>query len=315
MDCKGFPLAGKGKFPMITDVIQAIFAALPVGCMYALVALGVALIYNATNIINFAQGEFVMLGGMIMVSLYGEMHLPLYLAIPLTAAITAVIGMALMKVSYRPGKNTSLIIVLIITIGASLMISGTAMHVWDADIHRFAPFSGDTPLKFLGAAIAPQSLWVIGVTLLVVFILVLYFQFTITGKAMKACALDRTAAGLMGIRVQRMVMLSFAMSAVLGAVAGIIITPLTMISYSGGMLLAIKGFSAAMLGGMGSFVGAVIGGFVFSFLESFAATFLSSSLKELVTFIVIINVLLFMPNGIMGPRVKEGLEEEEVLGD
>jgi branched-chain amino acid transport system permease protein len=132
---------------------------------------------------------------------------------------------------------------------------------------------------------------------------------------MKACALDRTAAGLMGIRVHRMVMLSFAMSAVLGAVAGIIITPLTMISYSGGMLLAIKGFSAAMLGGMGSFVGAVIGGFVFSFLESFAATFLSSSLKELVTFIVIINVLLFMPHGIMGPRLKEGLEEEEVLGD
>ena len=246
---------------MITDLVQAIFAGLPVGCMYALVALGVALIYNATNIINFAQGEFVMLGGMIMVSLYGEMQLPLYLAIPAAVAITAGIGMVLMKVSYRPGQNTSLIIVLIITIGASLLISGSAMHVWDADIHRFPPFTGDTPIKFLGAAIAPQSLWVIGLTLLVVVFLVIYFQFTITGKAMKACALDRTAAGLMGIRVKRMVLLSFAMSAVLGAVAGIIITPLTMIDYSGGMLLAIKGFSAAMLGGMGSFVGAVIGGF------------------------------------------------------
>lgn len=300
---------------MLTDIIQAIFAALPVGCMYALVALGVALIFNATNIINFAQGEFVMLGGMIMVSLYGEMHLPLLIAGPATVVITAVIGMALMRVSYRPGKNTSLVIVLIITIGASLLISGSAMHVWDADIHRFPPFSGDTPLKFLGAAMAPQSLWVMGLTLVVVIFLVLYFQFTITGKAMKACALDRTAAGLMGIRVKRMVMLSFTMSAVLGAVAGIVITPLTMIDYGGGMLLAIKGFSAAMLGGMGSFVGAVIGGFVFSFLESFAATFVSSSLKELVTFIVIINVLLFMPNGIMGSRVKEGLEEEEVLGE
>jgi branched-chain amino acid transport system permease protein len=243
------------------------------------------------------------------------MQLPMYLAIPASVAVTAVIGMILMKVSYRPGKNTSLIIVLIITIGASLLISGSAMHVWDADIHRFPPFSGDTPITLLGAAIAPQSLWVIGLTLLVVVFLVIYFQFTITGKAMKACALDRTAAGLMGIHVKRMVLLSFAMSAVLGAVAGIIITPLTMIDYSGGMLLAIKGFSAAMLGGMGSFVGAVIGGFVFSFLESFAATFVSGSLKELVTFIVIINVLLFMPNGIMGPRVKEGLEEEEVLGD
>lgn len=300
---------------MITDILQAIFAALPVGCMYALVALGVALIFNATNIINFAQGEFVMLGGMTMVTLYGEMHWPLYLAIPATVAITTVVGMALMKVSYRPGKSTSLIIVLIITIGASLFISGSALHVWDGDIHRFPPFSGDAPLKLLGATIVPQSLWIIGLTFLVVTFLVIYFQFTIYGKAMKACSLDRTAAGLLGIRVKNMVLLSFAMSAALGAVGGIIITPLTMIDYSGGMLLAIKGFSAAMLGGMGSFVGAVIGGFVFSFLELFAATFISSSLKELITFIVIINVLLFMPRGIMGPRIKEGLEEERVMGD
>ena len=300
---------------MITDIIQAIFAALSVGSMYALVALGVTLIYNSTNIINFAQGEFVMLGGMTMVTLYGQLKWPLYFSIPATIAITVLVGMGLMKVSYRPGKSTSLITVLIITIGASLFISGSAMHIWDADIHRFEPFSGDVPLKLLGAAIAPQSLWIIGLTILVVVLLVVYFQFTIYGKAMKACALDRTAAGMLGIRVKRMVLLSFAMSAALGCVAGIIMTPLTMVDYNGGMLLAIKGFSAAMLGGMGSFVGAVIGGFVFSFLESFAATFVTSRLKELVTFIVIINVLLFMPRGIMGPRVKEGLEQEEVLGD
>lgn len=300
---------------MITDILQATFAALPVGCMYAMVALGVALIFNATNIINFAQGEFVMLGGMTMVTLYGELKWPLYLAILATIAITTVIGMALMKVSYRPGKSTSLISVLIITIGASLFISGSALHVWDGDIHRFPPFSGDAPLRLLGATIVPQSLWVIGLTFLVVTFLVIYFQFSIYGKAMKACSLDRTAAGLLGIRVKSMVLLSFAMSAALGAVGGIIITPLTMIDYSGGMLLAIKGFSAAMLGGMGSFVGAVIGGFIFSFLESFAATYVSSALKELVTFIVIINVLLFMPRGIMGPKAKEGLEEERVMGD
>lgn len=300
---------------MITDIIQATFAALSVGSMYALVALGVALIYNSTNIINFAQGEFVMLGGMTMVTLYGHLKWPLYLAIPVTIAITVAIGMGLMKVSYRPGKSTSLITVLIITIGASLFISGSAMHIWDTDIHRFEPFSGDAPINFVGAAIVPQSLWIIGLTVLVVIVLVFFFQFTIYGKAMKACALDRTAAGMLGIRVKNMVLLSFAMSAALGCVAGIIMTPLTMVDYSGGMLLAIKGFSAAMLGGMGSFVGAVIGGFVFSFLESFAATFVTSRLKELVTFIVIINVLLFMPRGIMGPRVKEGLEQEEVLGD
>ncbi|MCK4961353.1 MAG: branched-chain amino acid ABC transporter permease [Anaerolineales bacterium] len=298
---------------MITDITQAVFAALTVGSMYALVAMGVCLIYNSTNVINFAQGEFVMLGGMTMVALYGEMNWPLYLAIPGSIAITVVVGMAMMKVAYRPGKSTSLISVLIITIGASLFISGSATHVWDAEIHRFPAFSGDTPINLLGAAIAPQSLWVIGITTIVVLFLVFYFQFTIQGKAMKACALDRTAASLLGIRVKGMVLLAFAMSAALGAVAGIIVTPLTMTSAAGGMLLAIKGFSAAMLGGMGSVVGAVIGGFVFSFLESFAATFISTTLKELVTFIVIINVLLFMPRGIMGARVKEGLEEEEYL--
>ena len=300
---------------MLADTIQAIFSALSVGSMYAFVAMGVTLIYNSTNVINFAQGEFVMLGGMTMATLYGEMRWPLYLSIPITIAITVLVGMALMRVAYRPGKSTSLISVLIITIGASLFISGSAVHVWDADIHRFAPFSGGIAIRFLNAAIAPQSIWIIAVTFVLVLLLAGYFHFTILGKAMKACAFDRTAASLLGIRVKGMVLLSFSMSSALGAIAGILITPLTMISAEGGMLLAIKGFSAAMLGGMGSIVGAVIGSFVFSFLEAFVTTFVSSSLKELVTFIVIINVLLFMPRGIMGRRVVEGLEEEEVFTD
>ncbi len=300
---------------MIGDMIQIIVTGLSVGSTYALLALGVTLIFSATNIINFAQGEFVMLGGMTMVSLYGQMKWPLYLAIPITMAIVIVVGMALMKVSYRPGKSTSLITVLIITIGASLFISGSAKHVWDTDIHRFPSFSGDAPIKLWGAAIAPQSLWIIGLTVLVLVFLVIYFQLTIQGKAMRACSIDRTAAGLLGIRVKRMVLLSFAMSAALGCAAGIIMTPLTMIDVNGGVLLALKGFSAAMLGGMGSFIGAVVGAFVFSLLESFASVFVSGTLKELVTFIVIINVLLFMPRGIMGPRIVEGLTEEEILGD
>ncbi len=300
---------------MVTDIIQAILSALSVGSMYALLALGVTLIYNATRIINFAQGEFVMLGGMTMVTLYGQLRWSLLLSIPLTISIVVIVGMALMKVSYRPGKSTSLITVLIITIGASLFISGSARHIWDAEIHRFPPFSGETPIKLFGAAIAPQSLWTIGLTFAVLTVLIIFFQWTIYGKAMKACSLDKTAAALLGIRVKRMVLLSFAMSAALGCGAGILMTPLTMIDYSGGMLLAIKGFSAAMLGGMGSFPGAVIGAFIFSFLESFGATFVASSVKELVTFVVIINVLLFMPRGIMGGRFVEGLQEDEILGD
>jgi len=299
---------------VLTDILQAIFSALTVGSIYALVAVGVTLVYSATGIINFAQGEFVMLGGMIMVTLYGEWHWPLALAVPVTIVITAVVAAALMKVSYRPGRSVSLVTVLIITIGASLFLSGSALKVWDGDVHRFPPFSGDAPVTLAGATLAPQALWVMGTTAVVGVALALFLRFTIHGKAMRACAIDRGAAALLGVRVRRMVLLSFVMSGALGCVAGIVITPLTLVDYSGGMLLAIKGFAAAMLGGMGNVVGAVIGAFVFSVLEAFSVTFVSSSLKELVTFIVIILVLLFLPRGLMGPRRVEGLDEEDVLG-
>jgi branched-chain amino acid transport system permease protein len=298
---------------MLTQVVQAVFTALSVGSMYALIAMGITLVYSATGIINFAQGEFVMLGGMVMVTLYGEMHWPLCLAVPIAIVAAVVVGMGLMKVAYRPGKSTSLISVFIIALGASLFISGSAGNVWDHSIHRYPPFSGEVPIQLLHATIMPQSLWIIGVTAALVLLLALYFRFTMLGKAMRACAIDRTAASLMGIKAKRMVLLSFMMSSGLGAVAGIVITPLLMTNTDVGMQLALKGFCAAMLGGMGSVVGGVLGGFVFSFLESFSATFIPGALKDVITFIVIIGVLLFMPSGLMGERNTEGLEEEEVF--
>lgn len=298
---------------MLPDIIQALISTLTIGSMYALIAVGVTLVYSATRIINFAQGEFVMLGGMVMVNLYGERGWPLWAAIAATLAITIAVAVLLTLVAYRPGRQGALITVLIITIGASMALSGSAYHVWGGDIHRFPPFSGDAPIGFLGATVAPQALWVIGTTALVVVLLWLFLQRTIWGKAMRACAIDRTAASLMGIRVGRTVTLSFVLAGVLGCVAGIVMTPLTMIDYSGGMLLAIKGFSAAMLGGMGSVAGAVLGGLVFALLESFSVTFLSSTLKELVTFVVIIFVLMFLPNGLLGARVGHALEQDEVM--
>ncbi|MCL4744688.1 MAG: branched-chain amino acid ABC transporter permease [Burkholderiaceae bacterium] len=298
---------------MLVDLVQTLFSALTIGSMYALIAVGVTLVYSATRIINFAQGEFVMLGGMVMVSLYGERGWPLWLAILATVAVTVVAAALLTRVSYRAGQPGGLITVLIITIGASMGLSGGAYHLWGGDVHRFAPFSGDAPIDVLGAAVAPQSLWVIGVTAVVVVLLWFFLKRTIWGKAMRACAIDRTAASLMGIRVGRTVTLSFVLAGVLGCVAGIVMTPLTMIDYSGGMLLAIKGFSAAMLGGMGSVAGAVLGGLVFATLESFSMTFVSSTLKELVTFVVIILVLMFLPNGLLGARERSSLAQDELL--
>ena len=192
-----------------------------------------------------------------------------------------------------------------------MVMSGGAFHIWGGDIHRFPPFSGDAPIVLLGATVAPQALWVIGVTTAVVVLLTLFLKHTIWGKAMRACAIDPTAAALMGIRVRRTVTLSFVLAGMLGCVAGIVMTPLTMVDYSGGMLLAIKGFSAAMLGGMGSVMGAVLGGLVFALLESFSVTFLSSTLKELVTFVVIIFVLMFLPNGLLCNGVRPALAQDD----
>lgn len=298
---------------MQADIIQALISTFTIGSMYALIAVGVTLVYSATRIINFAQGEFVMLGGMVMVSLYGERGWPLWAAITATLAVTVTVAALLTLVAFRPGRQGALITVLIITIGASMALSGGAFHVWGGDIHRFPPFSGDAPISFLGASVAPQALWVIATTGVVVVLLWLFLKRTIWGKAMRACAIDRTAASLMGIRVGRTVTLSFVLAGVLGCVAGIVMTPLTMIDYSGGMLLAIKGFSAAMLGGMGSVAGAVLGGLVFALLESFSVTFLSSTLKELVTFVVVIFVLMFLPNGLLGARVGHALAQDEVM--
>ena len=296
---------------MTPEIVQAFISTLTIGSMYALIAVGVTLIYSATRIINFAQGEFVMLGGMVMVSLYGDSGWPLWAAIVATIAITVVIATLLSVVVYLPGRQGALITVLILTIGASMVLSGGAFHIWGGDIHRFPPFSGDAPIVVLGATVAPQAIWVIGVTTVVVILLTLFLKYTIWGKAMRACAIDPTAAALMGIRVRRTVTLSFVVAGILGCVAGIVMTPLTMVDYSGGMLLAIKGFSAAMLGGMGSVVGAVLGGLVFALLESFSVAFLSSTLKELVTFVVIIFVLMFLPNGLLGARVSHALAHDE----
>ena len=299
---------------MLAEISQAVVSALTVGSMYALIAVGVTLVYAATGIINFAQGEFVMLGGMTMVTLYGERHWPLAAAIPATILVTVAVAAALMLVSFRKGSSGRLITVLIITIGASMTLSGGAYHVWDGDVHRFPPFSGDAPILVLGAAIPTQALWVIGAAVASMVLLGAFLRFTIWGKAMRACAIDRGAAELMGIHVGSTVLLSFVMAGALGCIAGIVITPLTLVDYGGGWLLALKGFSAAMLGGMGSVVGAVLGAMLFAFLEALSVTFVSAAMKDLSTFVIIILVLMFMPQGLMGGRVREGLSDDDVMG-
>jgi len=283
----------------MTEFLQFFFSGLTVGSVYALVALGFTLIYNASNVINFAQGEFVMLGGMstVFLALAG---MPLPLAALAAVIITTAIGLALHRFAIEPARDSAAVSLIMITIGASIFLRGAAQVIFDKRFHSLPPVFGSEPLRIGGAAVLPQSLVVLAGAGTIVVLLWLFIDRTLLGKAVIATAVNRLAARLVGIDTRRIVGLSFAMSAAIGAIAGVLITPITLTSYDVGTLLALKGFAAAMLGGMGSALGAVVGGLVLGMLEAFGAGYLSSQYKDAVAFVVLLAVLLAMPRGLFG---------------
>ena len=283
----------------MSEFLQFAFSGLTVGAIYALVALGFTLIYNASDVINFAQGEFVMLGGMVTVfALAAGVPLPLAALLAVIAAV--VVGLALYRFAIAPARGASAVTLIIITIGASILLRGLASLVFDKNFHSLPPFAGAKPFMVGGAAVLPQSVIVLIGAGVIVLALWLFMAYTLTGKAILATAANRLAARLVGINTGAMVGLSFAVSAAIGAVGGILAAPITLTSYDVGTLLALKGFAAAMLGGMGNPLGAVVGGLTIGLLEAFGAGYISSSYKDAIAFIVILGVLFVMPQGLFG---------------
>lgn len=286
------------------EFIQFLVSGLTVGAVYALVALGFTLVYNASEVVNFAQGEFVMLGGMVTVFVYAT-GVPLPLAALVAVIVSVVLGLALYWLAIAPARGASAVSLIIITIGASILLRGAAQIVFDKQFHKLPAFSGDAPIHILGAAVQPQSFWVIGGAACMVLLLHTFLERTLLGKAVLATAANRFAARLVGINTTTIMALAFGGSAAIGGVAGILITPITLTSYDVGTLLALKGFAAAMLGGMGSPLGAVAGGLMLGLLEAFGAGYLSSTYKDGFAFIVILAVLFAAPQGLFGRRVIE----------
>jgi branched-chain amino acid transport system permease protein len=286
----------------MAELLQFVFSGLTVGAIYALVALGFTLIYNASDIINFAQGEFVMLGGMttVFAALAG---VPLPLAMLIAVIATTGVGLALHRFAIEPARRASPVVLIMITIGASVFLRGVAQIVFDKRFHSLPPLFGSEPIKFGGAAILPQSLVVLAGAAVIVVLLWLFIERTLLGKAVIATAANRLAARLVGVNTRRIVEFSFAVSAAIGAVAGILITPIALTSYDVGTLLALKGFAAAMLGGIGNPLGAVVGGLVIGMIEALCAGYISSSYKDAAAFLIILSVLVAMPQGLFG-RVK-----------
>ena len=281
------------------ELTQFVFSGLTVGAVYALVALGFTLIYNASDVVNFAQGEFVMLGGMTTVFL-GLAGVPLPLAACLAIITTIIVGLALHRFAIETARGASAVVLIIITIGASIFLRGAAQIVFDKRFHSLPPLFGAEPIRVGGATILPQSLVVLGGAVVIVVLLWAFIDRTLLGKAVIATAANRLAARLVGIDTRAIVGLSFGLSAAIGAIAGILVTPITLTSYDAGTLLALKGFAAAMLGGIGIGVGAVVGGILLGLLEALAAGYVSSQYKDAVAFLVILVVLFAMPQGLFG---------------
>jgi len=283
----------------MAEALQFFFSGLTVGAVYALVALGFTLIYNASDVINFAQGEFVMLGGMTTVFL-ALAGLPLPVAALLAVIATLIAGLALHRFAIEPAGGASPVVLIIITIGASIFLRGVAQVIFDKRFHSLPALFGNNPIRLGGAAVLPQSLVVLAGAAVIVVLLWAFIDRTLVGKALIATAANRLAARLVGIDTRRMVGLSFALSAAIGAVAGILVTPITLTSYDVGTLLALKGFAAAMLGGIGSALGAVVGGLLLGMIEAFSAGYLSSKYKDAMAFLVILAVLFALPQGLLG---------------
>ena len=289
---------------MFEQLFQFFVTGITVGSLYALVGLGFALIYNASDVVNFAQGEFVMLGAMIAIALLSA-GMPLPLAAITATLLTVVAGLLLERFAIEPAKGASVVTTIIITIGAGIFLRGVALLLWGKDFHSLPPFSGDTPIQLGGATVLPQSLWVLGVTVLLVALVRAFFNRTLLGKALLACSFNRVAAQAVGINVRVMLRLAYGLSAGLGALAGILIAPITFSSYEAGVMLGLKGFSAAIIGGIGNPMGAVAGGLLLGVLEALGAGLISSGYKDAIAFLFVLMVLFFKPTGLFGHQLVE----------
>lgn len=290
---------------MTDQLLQFAFTGVTVGATYALVALGFAIIYNASDVVNFAQGEFVMMGAMSAVALSAGDGLPLPVAIVLAVLITIGVGLLLQRFAIAPAKGVSVVGTIIITIGASIFLRGVALLLWGKDIFAMPHFSGEQPIHIGQATLLPQNLWVMGGAALLVLAVHWFFQKTILGKAILACSCNRTAAHMVGINVGLMMLVAYGLSALLGAMAGVLVAPITYTSYDAGVMLGLKGFSAAILGGMGNPMGAVAGGLLLGLIESFAAGMISSGYKDAIAFVILLLVLFIRPSGLFGKASAE----------
>lgn len=282
---------------------QILVSGLGIGCVYGLIGIGFCVIYNASGIVNFAQGAFVMLGGMVTFVLMQRAGLPLPVAAVIAIAGVAGLGVVVERLVVRPlwNRNATMFVMILATLAAQIVVERSTLLLVGDQPKTLPMFTDRPPLMLAGVAISYQLLWIVGCSLAVVGLLALFFRTTRTGKAMRAVAIDREAAALQGIPVSRMLALAFALSAALGAIGGILITPTQFTAFDIGVPFAISGFIAAIVGGFGRPFGAFLGGLTLGVIQSIAIVSFGAGLKNVAALSVLLVFLFIRPSGILGP--------------
>jgi branched-chain amino acid transport system permease protein len=290
---------GGHRLTPFDKLLQFLIGGFSIGSIYVVVGLGFMIIYSVTRVVNFAQGEFVMLGAMITISSY-KAGLPLTVAIPISVALTTLIGLFFYRSIIYPIRGAPSFALILVTFGGSIVIRGIAQLTWGTGPKHLPYFTRANPIQLSGAILNPQALWVMMTTAILALGLYLFFRYTIVGKALMASAINAFLASLMGIHTERMGFLAFGLAAGLAAFGGSVMSPLTFPSTSIGIHLSIKGFTAALIGGLNRIEGVIVGGLALGVLEALGAGFFSSGYKDAIALAILLVVLTFRRHGLLG---------------
>lgn len=278
---------------------QQIISGLAMGSIYAIVAVGFILIYKATEVINFAQGDLMMVGAFIAFTCINYLQIPFLAALVITLTFMFFFGVVIERLVLRPLVGEPAFAMVMVTIGLGILIRSVAGMIWGYDTYQFQAGITDHPVRIASLALSSVHLWIIGVTLTLITALYLFFSRTKMGISMEATSQNQLAAFLMGIGVKGTFSRIWAISAVVAAVGGILLTPIQFLNYNMGFI-GLRAFPAAVLGGFGSIPGAIVGGIIIGVSENLAGVYLPEGFKDIFAWIILIVVLLIRPEGIFG---------------
>lgn len=283
----------------ISHIVQFFFSGLTSGSIYALIAVSLLIVYRVSQLICFSQGEFFVFGTLTMATLISK-GLPLPLAFAISVILAMIIGGLLQQILIRRIQGTSVGTLIVMTIAISLTLRGLALIIWGRESYVVRPFSFGSPIQLMGASLHLQVFWIIGITFIVLLIIWYFFEKTLVGIAMRACAENPLGASLMGISVQKVSFLAWVFGATIGAVAGMVVAPLIFTQYTSGVMPMVKGFIAMSIGGLSSMYGAAAGGFLLGMFESYTIGLISSKFSDAIVFTLLILILMLKPEGLFG---------------